>query len=129
MFAGRPGIHCEGGPIKREEEDQALSEVGYDDITHSGIRKQLAQICDQVELPLRHARLFKAIGVKPPRGILPARLDCPRCRHRDRCLLLPRQRSRKYVANGRRGEAVDEKGPAERVVIRADKEDKVRDYV
>jgi hypothetical protein len=24
---------------------------------------------------------------------------------------------------------VDEKGPAERVVIRADKEDKVRDYV
>ncbi|KOB78608.1 Transitional endoplasmic reticulum ATPase TER94 [Operophtera brumata] len=42
-------IHCEGEPIKRE---------------------QLAQIKEMVELPLRHPSLFKAIGVKPPRGIL-----------------------------------------------------------
>lgn len=61
-------IHCEGDPVKREEEDQALNEVGYDDI--GGVRKQLAQIREQVELPLRHPQLFKAIGVKPPRGIL-----------------------------------------------------------
>ncbi|KAI9034643.1 P-loop containing nucleoside triphosphate hydrolase protein [Hyaloraphidium curvatum] len=61
-------IHCEGDPIKREEEDAALNEVGYDDI--GGVRKQLAQIREQVELPLRHPQLFKAIGVKPPRGIL-----------------------------------------------------------
>lgn len=61
-------IHCEGEPVKREEEDQALNEVGYDDI--GGVRKQLAQIREQVELPLRHPQLFKAIGVKPPRGIL-----------------------------------------------------------
>uniref|UniRef100_A0AAY4B9H8 Transitional endoplasmic reticulum ATPase n=1 Tax=Denticeps clupeoides TaxID=299321 RepID=A0AAY4B9H8_9TELE len=32
--------------------------------------KQLAQIKEMVELPLRHPALFKAIGVKPPRGIL-----------------------------------------------------------
>jgi len=30
----------------------------------------LAQIKEMVELPLRHPSLFKAIGVKPPRGIL-----------------------------------------------------------
>ncbi|ODN04425.1 Transitional endoplasmic reticulum ATPase TER94 [Orchesella cincta] len=61
-------IHCEGDPIKREEEEEALSAVGYDDI--GGCRKQLAQIKEMVELPLRHPSLFKAIGVKPPRGIL-----------------------------------------------------------
>jgi len=61
-------IHCEGEPIKREDEEDALSSVGYDDI--GGCRKQLAQIKEMVELPLRHPSLFKAIGVKPPRGIL-----------------------------------------------------------
>jgi transitional endoplasmic reticulum ATPase len=61
-------IHCEGEPVKREEEEEGLNEVGYDDI--GGCRKQLAQIKEMVELPLRHPQLFKAIGVKPPRGIL-----------------------------------------------------------
>ncbi|KAB7494979.1 Transitional endoplasmic reticulum ATPase TER94 [Armadillidium nasatum] len=61
-------IFCEGEPVKREEEEEALNEVGYDDI--GGCRKQLAQIKEMVELPLRHPSLFKAIGVKPPRGIL-----------------------------------------------------------
>ena len=59
-------IFCEGEPVKREEEEEALNEVGYDDI--GGCRKQLAQIKEMVELPLRHPSLFKAIGVKPPRG-------------------------------------------------------------
>ena len=36
--------------------------MGYDDI--GGCRKQLAQIKEMVELPLRHPQLFKAIGVK-----------------------------------------------------------------
>jgi transitional endoplasmic reticulum ATPase len=61
-------IHCEGAPIKREEEEESVNAVGYDDI--GGCRKQLAQIKEMVELPLRHPSLFKAIGVKPPRGIL-----------------------------------------------------------
>lgn len=60
-------IHCEGDPVKREDEDR-LDDVGYDDI--GGVRKQLAQIRELVELPLRHPQLFKSIGVKPPRGIL-----------------------------------------------------------
>lgn len=61
-------IHCEGDPIKREEEEDNLNAVGYDDV--GGCRKQLAQIKEMVELPLRHPSLFRAIGVKPPRGIL-----------------------------------------------------------
>jgi len=60
-------IHCEGEPVKREEEER-LDEVGYDDI--GGCRKQLALIRELVELPLRHPTLFKSIGVKPPKGIL-----------------------------------------------------------
>ncbi len=60
-------IYCEGEPIKREEEER-LDEVGYDDV--GGVRKQMAQIRELVELPLRHPQLFKTIGVKPPKGIL-----------------------------------------------------------
>lgn len=60
-------IFCEGEPILREDEEK-LDEVGYDDV--GGVRKQMAQIRELVELPLRHPQLFKTIGVKPPKGIL-----------------------------------------------------------
>ena len=81
-------IHCEGEPIKREDEEASLNAIGYDDI--GGCRKQMAIIREMVELPLRHPQLFKTIGIKvcvfvnntcevsrsdwcclqPPRGIL-----------------------------------------------------------
>ncbi|KAF1815058.1 AAA ATPase [Eremomyces bilateralis CBS 781.70] len=61
-------IFCEGDPIEREDEEGNLNEVGYDDI--GGCRKQMAQVRELVELPLRHPQLFKSIGIKPPRGIL-----------------------------------------------------------
>ncbi|MCO5561673.1 hypothetical protein L7F22_015294 [Adiantum nelumboides] len=60
-------IFCEGEPVRREDEER-LDEVGYDDV--GGVRKQMAQIRELVELPLRHPQLFKSIGVKPPKGIL-----------------------------------------------------------
>ncbi|KAG4967397.1 hypothetical protein JHK87_033048 [Glycine soja] len=60
-------IFCEREPVKREDEER-LDEVGYDDV--SCVRKQMAQIRELVELPLRHPQLFKSIGVKPPKGIL-----------------------------------------------------------
>lgn len=60
-------IHCDGEPIKREDEESNLNEIGYDDV--GGCRKQMAQIRELVELPLRHPQLFKTIGIKPPRGI------------------------------------------------------------
>merc|ERR1712138_258754 len=60
-------IHCEGEPVKREDEER-LDDVGYDDV--GGCRKQMAQIREMIELPLRHPTLFKTLGVKPPRGVL-----------------------------------------------------------
>ncbi|CAI2385811.1 unnamed protein product [Moneuplotes crassus] len=60
-------IFDEGEPIKREDEEQ-LDGVGYDDV--GGCRKQMAQIREMIELPLRHPTLFKTLGVKPPRGVL-----------------------------------------------------------
>ncbi|KNH05935.1 Transitional endoplasmic reticulum ATPase [Perkinsela sp. CCAP 1560/4] len=60
-------IHCDGPPIHREDEEK-LDDIGYDSI--GGCRKQLAQIRELVELPLRHPALFKSVGIKPPRGIL-----------------------------------------------------------
>lgn len=67
IVAPETSIHCEGEPIKREDEER-LDEVGYDDI--GGLGKQLAQIREMIELPLRHPTLFKTLGVKPPRGVL-----------------------------------------------------------
>jgi hypothetical protein len=66
MFLCPHGSHqVEGDPVKREDEE---SEVGYDDI--GGVRKQMVQIREMVELPLRQPQLVKAIGIKPPSGIL-----------------------------------------------------------
>uniref|UniRef100_A0A6U2ZA75 Vesicle-fusing ATPase n=1 Tax=Paramoeba aestuarina TaxID=180227 RepID=A0A6U2ZA75_9EUKA len=60
-------VHMDGEALDRDEEDKA-DDIGYDDI--GGMRKQLAQIRELVELPIRHPTLFKTIGVKPPKGIL-----------------------------------------------------------
>merc|ERR1712087_164247 len=60
-------IHADGEPVKREDEEK-MDDVGYDDV--GGCRKQMAQIREMIELPLRHPALFKSIGVKPPRGVL-----------------------------------------------------------
>ncbi|VAH06430.1 unnamed protein product [Triticum turgidum subsp. durum] len=67
IVASDTEIFCDGEPVKREDEER-LDEVGYDDV--GGVRKQMAQIRELVELPLRHPQLFKCIGVKPPKGIL-----------------------------------------------------------
>lgn len=60
-------IYCDGDPIKREDEER-LDDVGYEDV--GGCRRQMEQIREMIELPLRHPQLFKTLGVKPPRGVL-----------------------------------------------------------
>ncbi len=60
-------IFCEGEPLDTTEED-AEHDVGYDDI--GGSKRQLAQIRELIELPLRHPSLFRALGIPPPRGVL-----------------------------------------------------------
>eukprot|EP01028_Stygiella_incarcerata_P013181 TRINITY_DN815_c0_g1_i2.p1 TRINITY_DN815_c0_g1~~TRINITY_DN815_c0_g1_i2.p1 ORF type:complete len:709 (-),score=208.22 TRINITY_DN815_c0_g1_i2:1531-3657(-) len=67
LVAPSTQIFTDGEPIKREDEER-LDDVGYEDV--GGCRKQMQQIREMVELPLRHPDLFKAIGAKPPRGIL-----------------------------------------------------------
>ncbi|KAL7222804.1 hypothetical protein ACSBR1_024494 [Camellia fascicularis] len=66
-------IFCEGEPIKREDEER-LNEVGYDDV--GGVRKQMGQIRELVELPLCYVWLgdlgrdLEREMEKPPKGIL-----------------------------------------------------------
>ncbi|KAM0872576.1 hypothetical protein ACQ4PT_038629 [Festuca glaucescens] len=67
IVAADTEIFCDGEPVKREDEER-LDDVGYDDV--GGMPKQMTQIRELVELPLRHPQLFKSIGVKPPKGIL-----------------------------------------------------------
>uniref|UniRef100_A0A7N2L1M5 Uncharacterized protein n=1 Tax=Quercus lobata TaxID=97700 RepID=A0A7N2L1M5_QUELO len=67
IVAPETEVYCEGEPLRREDAE-SLDEIGYDDI--GGVKKQLGQIRELVELPLRHPQLFENIGVKPPKGIL-----------------------------------------------------------
>ena len=60
-------IHCDGDPVKREDEE-AIDEVGYDDI--GGASKALIMMREMIELPLRHPQIFRNLGVKPPKGVL-----------------------------------------------------------
>lgn len=60
-------IHCTADPLGRDE-DERLNEVGYDDI--GGCARQLAQIRELVELPLRHPQIFRTLGIPPPKGVL-----------------------------------------------------------
>jgi transitional endoplasmic reticulum ATPase len=68
IIAPETEIFTEGDPINREDEENSLNDIGYDDV--GGCRKQMLQIRELVELPLRHPQLFKTLGIKPPKGIL-----------------------------------------------------------
>ncbi len=48
--------------VKREDEEENINNIGYEDL--GGVRKELAQIKEMVELPLRHPVLFRSIGIK-----------------------------------------------------------------
>lgn len=62
-------IYWEGDALGREDDPTRLDdEVGYDDI--GGCEKQLSQIRELVELPLRHPQIFRSVGIPPPKGVL-----------------------------------------------------------
>lgn len=67
FMATNTEIYTDGDPIERDDDDNK-DNVGYDSI--GGLDKQLGQIREMVELPLRHPQLFANLGIKPPRGIL-----------------------------------------------------------
>lgn len=56
------------GRVPRSDLEKESSMIGYDDI--GGARRQMAQIRELIELPLKQPGLFKKIGIKPPKGIL-----------------------------------------------------------
>lgn len=56
------------GRVSRSDMEKESSMIGYDDI--GGARRQMAQIRELIELPLKQPGLFKKIGIKPPKGIL-----------------------------------------------------------
>lgn len=51
-----------GRQVVRSADEKRMIQFGYDDL--GGVRKQLAQIKEMVELPLRYPQLFKSIGIK-----------------------------------------------------------------
>lgn len=59
-------IEWEGQPVEKEFND--LDNAGYDQI--GGASKHLAAVRELVELPLRHAELWRKLGINPPRGVL-----------------------------------------------------------
>lgn len=61
-------IYIADGRVTRADVEKDFNLTGYDDI--GGCRRQMAQIRELIELPLKQPELFKKIGIKPPRGIL-----------------------------------------------------------
>eukprot|EP00924_Labyrinthula_sp_SR-Ha-C_P011551 augustus_masked-scaffold_17-processed-gene-1.5-mRNA-1 protein AED:0.01 eAED:0.01 QI:0/-1/0/1/-1/1/1/0/857 len=59
-------VHTEGDPI--DDDDWNALGVSYSDI--GGVRKQLELIRQFIELPLRHPKIFKNLGTRPPKGVL-----------------------------------------------------------
>ena len=54
-------------PLSRVD-DTRMNEVGYDDV--GGCSRQVAEVRELIELPLRHPETFMKVGIPPPRGCL-----------------------------------------------------------
>lgn len=57
--------------VKREEPAQKgkyVPDIHYEDI--GGLDRQLSQIREMIELPLRNPELFERLGIEPPKGVL-----------------------------------------------------------
>jgi transitional endoplasmic reticulum ATPase len=62
-------IYCDlEDSIDRDSAGGPSNVIGYDDI--GGCVKQIAQLRELVELPLRHPEVFHTVGVQPPKGVL-----------------------------------------------------------
>jgi len=54
-----------GGPGGRE---RPTPDVTYEDI--GGLDRELEQVREMIELPMRHPELFQRLGIEPPKGVL-----------------------------------------------------------
>ena len=48
--------------------EQATPSVAYEDI--GGLDRELEQVREMIELPMRHPELFRQLGIEPPKGVL-----------------------------------------------------------
>ena len=53
---------------KGDEEKGERTDVHYEDI--GGLGRELEQVREMIELPLRHPEIFERLGITPPKGVL-----------------------------------------------------------
>lgn len=63
-----PRIETEIVLRKAREEAIGVPHVTYEDI--GGLKREIEQIREMIELPLRHPELFERLGIEPPKGVL-----------------------------------------------------------
>ena len=54
--------------IIKEDEESDRPEVHYEDI--GGLGRELSQVREMIEYPLRHPEVFEKLGIEPPKGVL-----------------------------------------------------------
>lgn len=47
---------------------ECAKKITYEDI--GGLKSELSQVREMIELPIRHPEIFKTLGVEPPKGVL-----------------------------------------------------------
>jgi transitional endoplasmic reticulum ATPase len=62
----QPAEQITGGPAPDEERE--TPDVTYEDI--GGLDRELEQVREMIELPMRHPELFQQLGIEPPKGVL-----------------------------------------------------------
>ncbi|CAF1246011.1 unnamed protein product [Rotaria sordida] len=61
-------IHCEGDPIKREEEEASLSAIDYDDV--GGLENVKQEIQEVLQYSVEHPEKILKFGMTPTRAVL-----------------------------------------------------------
>ena len=56
------------GKAGDEESKKAIPDIHYEDI--GGLDRELKQVREMIELPLRNPELFEKLGIEPPKGVL-----------------------------------------------------------
>ncbi|MDR9411820.1 MAG: CDC48 family AAA ATPase [Haloquadratum sp.] len=54
--------------IRAGAEEASTPSVAYEDI--GGLDRELEQVREMIELPMRHPELFQRLGIEPPKGVL-----------------------------------------------------------
>ena len=63
----QPAEQIAGAPSQAESE-RSTPDVAYEDI--GGLDRELEQVREMIELPMRHPELFQQLGIEPPKGVL-----------------------------------------------------------